>query len=445
MKEARRLSRRDAATLLCFSLIPIFFAPVSFAAADNAVVWVNASDAPCGSQCGPLSAPCPNIRCALKQAEDNTTVRLLPGIYTGDNNVGISSANFTSHDGSLGADDYPDSLTTVSGLSLVGSGVERTVVSCEGSLFDFFLNTRGSFLGLVARLTVTNCRALSILNATLHVSDAHFTNYTPPFRANGTGIFATGSQLKLSMHRVVLDRLSAQAGSALAVIGGLLLQVTDCNFTSNGWSGGAGAASVDRNVETLNAGAVWLVSVVKASFEDCYFIENRAQQHGGAVVVDNSLLDVDSTLKGEKNVDGVVRVLFRRTVFSHNAIVPSTNCKDDATTTTSCSYYTASGGAVFVQGVPIAFDDCAFIHNKVESYRLAGGRGGALFASPTTNMYTVGGELESFTVQIWGTRMIQNLVETVADASGPSQGGAIYATYVSLQVRDSVIQKNMVS
>ena len=100
---------------------------------------------------------------------------------------------------------------------------------------------------------------------------------------------------------------------------------------------------------------------------------------------------------------------------------------------------------MFVQGVPIAFDDCAFIHNKVESYRLAGGRGGALFASPTTNMYTVGGELESFTVQIWGTRMIQNLVETVADTSGPSQGGAIYATYVSLQVRDSVIQKNMVS
>ena len=191
-----------------YQLAALVIASFCLTAADTKdtqeLVWVNASgpEAACSSPCGATrSSPCPSIRCALEQAADEATLRLLPGRYVGDDNVGISSGNVSST--RYGADDDPGTTPAKDGagasrLSILGAGPGATVVSCEGSSFDFFLVARGAFLRALANLTVTQCRGLALLNATaapsVVVSDAHFTNHTPakPLRANGTGIYAAG-------------------------------------------------------------------------------------------------------------------------------------------------------------------------------------------------------------------------------------------------------------
>ena len=278
-RRGRPLFLRLCCCFLLFSLLPSLAQEI----------WVApSSSAPCLASCGGNSLDaCPSIRCALRRVKENdSTLRLLPGNFSGDDNVGISSGNCTSSSGDYGADDDPggeSSLGAPRGLSIVGSGPGDTVITCDGSRFDFFLVARGPFLAALANVTVTRCRGLSLLNASVTVSDAHFTDYAPPNRLNGTGIFAGDSgssgSSSLLLERVVFRNLTASKGGALTVVGDVAVVARDSNFTANGMSADG------TTVQTLDAGAVYLVGVTRATFERCGFQGNRAQAQGGAVAI----------------------------------------------------------------------------------------------------------------------------------------------------------------
>ena len=129
-----------------YQLAALVIASFCLTAADTKdtqeLVWVNASgpEAACSSPCGAtLSSPCPSIRCALEQAADEATLRLLPGRYVGDDNVGISSGNVSST--RYGADDDPGTSYAVDAAYPYTSFI-FTIVSGLCSLFVAYVHWR---------------------------------------------------------------------------------------------------------------------------------------------------------------------------------------------------------------------------------------------------------------------------------------------------------------
>jgi len=403
----------------------------------------------------------------MSRAANNGTVRLAAGLYSGIDNYGLSAERGVNG----------------TGLWLVGAGRDSTIMQCpsySSSENILWLRSQG-FVQHVSGLTVTGCRGIEVINATLEVHDAHFANATSAL--NGTGIAVLGAKgTSLSIDRCSFEGLSATFGSALMAEGPVSVAVRDSNFTACGMvpkadgnnnhdEGGNVLSSME--VEASTGGAVLLFGTRDASFEGCRFTGNAAQGSGGAVALQSSAnSDDDDDGNGGTHSSTSVGPMFKDCHFEGNRVVPSEACA----AARACD---AVGGAVYVEAQDVSFHRCTFADNGVRANLLTGGRGGALYVTPLTrtttsfdlspstlsstlgksssqagssssrgsssngqSQSTVDRSAQEGRILLDACVLVDNFVNSPSGSASACLGGAFYASYHTVLLRSSVLARN---
>eukprot|EP01102_Stenamoeba_stenopodia_P022583 TRINITY_DN9486_c0_g1_i1.p1 TRINITY_DN9486_c0_g1~~TRINITY_DN9486_c0_g1_i1.p1 ORF type:complete len:607 (+),score=108.84 TRINITY_DN9486_c0_g1_i1:221-2041(+) len=217
-----------------------------------------------------------------------------PVVVSPGSDLSAAISSSTTKTFSLGSGSYTIGttvfLSTAGSLTLVGAGVDQTVVDCEGKR-GFYI-TSGSSL-TIQKLTIKNC-----------VSDDSLPTSPPPSNAGGgAAIYATDDSL-VSLFQVRFENnLSHQTktdlvngGGAISIDSTVKLQADNCTFFNN---------------IATHAGALYVAGSSSIEITNSYFFSNNATDGNGGVVyctdettcsISNSLLESNSATQGNGGV-----------------------------------------------------------------------------------------------------------------------------------------------
>jgi len=207
------------------------------------------------SSCGSFTSPCGAVQDALDQSPaTGATVLLLPGIYTGARNRGLTMAGKVRGSASCvcvcaSLSDMPFRLLT-QGIRVIGlAGSVGTVLNCNSSDRGFLFNSGESIQAGAAVQGVTITRGVAFagagmvfFNSSAAVSDVTITNC----KADGSGtptagvLPQTGGAVTIQDGNATFDRCTfsnSQAGEngggGLHVSGNSVPQITNSLITGN--------------------------------------------------------------------------------------------------------------------------------------------------------------------------------------------------------------------
>ena len=239
--------------------IPLMFFLLSFAilislscVSAASTVYVNATGS--DSNLGTIDSPFQTINKGMSSVDDNGTVKIANGNYTGVGNV---------------------NLTISKNMTIVGQSQKGTVINGTGTNWVF--NISSGFNVTIQNLTITNATATNggaIWNeGTLNVKGCTFTNNTATRNNNdndgGGAIYNTGTITNMSGCTFTGNNAS-RLGGALVNYRGTINNISGCTFTSN---------------KAIAAGAIYNYGGTITTINNCTFTGNTAVNIGGAISI----------------------------------------------------------------------------------------------------------------------------------------------------------------
>lgn len=317
--------------LLCFALI------THVARCADIFVSQNYTSTTCVSG----TYQCPDIKSAVQLAEDNDSIFLAKGIYTGSNNLNIC-VSF---------------VCTFTNVSMIGQGnPEEVVITGTGAVLRYSrgLNISYNSFSYISSLTFDS---FEVDTSTRNILAS------PSVDFGGAGLYITKS--RVTLHNVALQNNTALLGGAIAIEDSNVT-MTNCKIVRNqATSYGGGVFALTSNLTIYysifelnnvtstaedvagSGGALHFTGTQQYAVEiaGCVFQNNTAQRGGGAIFMEPSNLQTGP---------GYVRVV--DSTFADNIIHGLSSC----ITTSACN---SMGGAVYVSSIQSTFEGCSFVRN----------------------------------------------------------------------------------
>ena len=242
--------------------IPLMFFLLSFAilislscVSAASTVYVNATGS--DSNLGTIDSPFQTINKGMSSVDDNGTVKIANGNYTGVGNV---------------------NLTISKNMTIAGQSQKGTIINGTGTNWVFHISS--GFNVTLQNLTITNATAIvggAIWNdGTLNVTGCTFTGNTATGYGGvyggaygGGAIFNTGTITDMSGCTFTGNNV-AFIGGALLNYGGTINNISSCTFTGN---------------KALAGGAIYNYGGTINNISGCIFTGNTAVNAGGAIAI----------------------------------------------------------------------------------------------------------------------------------------------------------------
>eukprot|EP01031_Cornospumella_fuschlensis_P030718 gene30718-37118_t len=352
---------------------------------------------------------CPDIKSAVQLAEDNDSIFIAKGIYTGSNNLNIC-VNFACN---------------FNNVSMIGQGSpEEVVITGTGAVLRYSrgLNISYSSFSYISSLTFDS---FEVDTSTRNILES------PTFDFGGAGLYITKS--RVTLNNIAFQNNTALLGGAIAIEDSDVT-ISNCIVVRNqATSYGGGVFVITSNLtiyDTLfelnnvtstaedvagSGGALHFTGTQQFAVEliRCVFQNNTAQRGGGAIFMEPSNLQTGSGY-----------VLVTDTIFTDNVIHGLSSC----ITTSACN---SMGGAAYVSAIQSTFESCKFARNFAYVTTTSDvGQGGALFLT-TVYIYKKISNI-----------LIDNCNFTENAAQG--QGGAIYTSNQKFSISSCNFTHNFV-
>lgn len=319
-------------TLVCFFLLSV--------AGVNIYVDVGSAFGTAG--CGTTEATaCPTIASAFDVSQSGDTVVLLPGLYGGTDNEGLTNVN---SNGQLIYNSF--------GLTITGQGnPNQIIVNCIKR--TRFLTSYSGFITTIQNLTVAHCQlGPSSVTADSVGGALFFTNqtislYNLIFEKNSAEM---GGALAFKSCNATIDQTNFIQNNATIFGGGVAsesssMNITHSVFSKNKASGKSAFMSV--TVDVVGRGGAYFASGgAEVVLDHCTFSQNNALISGGAV-----------------QLQYVSASTVTHSTFSLNTVFGSEDCLSDA----SCNI---RGGALLFNDVSFTVSNSIFINNSVSTSTL---------------------------------------------------------------------------
>jgi uncharacterized repeat protein (TIGR01451 family) len=428
---------------------------------------------------GTIDQPYQSISQGLGSVDENGTVYIADGVYTGGNNTNI---------------------TISKSITLTGQSQSGTMIN--GSDSNWIFNVTSGANVVIQNLTLTNGKAPdrdSTLNyggaiynmGNLTVLNCIFTNNTARV---GGAIYSRGAVDVTGYNRSYLTVLNSTFNNNTAQLGGAIyshygntLTVTNSKFMNNtatkhggaifnlNGAEGSGINRVDNceftgNTATNRSGAIYNNNGI-FTVNNCTFTNNTATTYGGAIYHSMGNFTVtDSTFTNNTATDGGCisnwsNLTVNNSTFTNNtayvdggAISNKRNHEDTNTINITNSKFTGNtaancGGAIYINATG-TITNCNFLNNTAKTYNLGGG--GAIYNN-CSSLTVTGCTFQNNRASYWGGAIYNNLegicnitdsiftsnTVSVSDVSisDYGMGGAIYSEG-NLTVTSSTFNNN---
>ena len=451
-------------------LLGIFIILTSVTSVSAAsTVYINATGGS-DSNNGSIDSPYQTIGKGIKSADENGTVQIADGIYSGEGNTNITINRSMTITG------QSQNKTIINGSGTnwifnIGSGVTVTILNLTMTNATITGNGGGAISNR-GNLTVTNCtftsNTASIGGAIYNkgnitaLSGCTFNSNTA---TNGGAIFNYNGTINNLSGCTFTDNVANTIGGAIFNYNGTI-NVNGCTFTGNTADEAAGAICSNGNLTVTNCtfignnarwgGAIYNVDSAIITLNDCKFTGNTAT-YGGAITNYLSTLNMsDCTLTGNNAQWGGAILNYGSTstglngctftgntatygsaIYNYYSTIILNNCtfKDNTATT--------SGGAIYNGlGSTLNMSNCTFTGNNTPD-------GGAIYNKGTItglsgctftgNNATYGGAINNFEGTITG------LSGCTFTGNTASYGGAVFNHGTISSVSGCTFSRNVAS
>ena len=259
-------------------------------------IYVNGSKTDDGD--GSVANPYNNLKSAFTNADDDYTINIAPGTYTGSNNVGLTiEKKLTLTCWTIGdvildgennsqiftvkaADFYINGLTFINGNGYEGGAIcfenNGTITNC-----NFANNTASSYGGAI------------YFNKNARIEGSNFSNNRGSY---GGAVYTYGRYTTINNSKFDNNTATLYDGGAVQAQNVNLAILYNCTFTNNNATGNGGGAKIARGIvrkcefinNTANGYGALNIYSTNGIVEDCTFTSNYCDSKGGALQADRS-------------------------------------------------------------------------------------------------------------------------------------------------------------
>ena len=256
----RKILKQKNRIKIMFLLLSFFVVLVSVSGVSaDSTVYVNAT---VGSDANPGTSDLPylTINKGIGSVDENGTVNIANGVYSGDGNTNITISR---------------------NMNIIGQSQEKTVINGTGT--NWIFNISSGVNVIIQNMTITNGTIINdkemgyteptyggaIYNSgNLTVTNCTFTDNTADY---GGAIYNTGTIITLGGCNFTGNNASYYGGAIFN--GGTITNISSSTFTGN--------TACDGGV-IYNAGNIYTASTI-TNVSNCTFTNNKATSYGGAI------------------------------------------------------------------------------------------------------------------------------------------------------------------